>query len=350
MKFLDRHFDEKLAVEETLDALRESGYSADELDLVALHTSLKTAPFTVLAGSSGTGKTSLLRGYTQAMGVNLTTIAVQPNWYSAADLHGYVNPLNDTFYETAFTQALERQTGFSDFDDSGFLDLVLLDEINLSRVEYFLADYLSALEHGEGVELIPAGIAKNESTPEWLRKKRGKIIVPKTLLITGTANEDHTTQTFSDRFRDRSAILGVSKSPKIALGASMKIIQPKKRLSHATWHNWRDCTGNITKLDKHKGKITTLLETPKLSVSKRSSEGVWQFFIHAHDLLYNLDCADAADKALDLALTARFLQKYVALWKVQEESKRESVDALKKAINESGYELTRSRAMLESLE
>lgn len=106
------------------------------------------------------------------MGINLTTIAVQPNWHSAADLHGYVNPLNDTFYETAFTQALERQTGFSEIDDSGFLDLVLLDEINLSRVEYFLADYLSALEHGEGVELIPAGMAKNEATPKWLRERR----------------------------------------------------------------------------------------------------------------------------------------------------------------------------------
>lgn len=144
--------------------------------------------------------------------------------------------------------------------------------------------------------------------------------------------------------------MGVSKSPKIALGSSIRIIEPKKRLSHSTWRNWCNYTVNTTELDRHESKIATLLETPKLSVSARSAQGVWQFFTHAHDLLYNLDSTDAADKALDLALAARFLQKYVALWKVQEESKRESVDALKAAIDKSGYGLTRSRTMLESLE
>lgn len=346
--------DETHATKKALASLKESGYSVNDLDLVALHTSLKTAPFTVLTGPSGTGKTSLLRCYAEALGINLTTVAVQPNWHSAADLHGYVNPLNDAFRGTAFSQALERQTEFSDTDDnSGFLDLVLLDEINLSRVEYFLADYLSALEYGGNVELIASELATGKSIPEWLKKRQGRVAVPKTLLIAGTANEDHTTQTFSDKFRDRSAFLGITVRSSISFDlttSEKKRVTPSKRVSVKAWRSWCKDIDDITGLNNHQKSIETLLEQSQIAISARSALGVWRFFTHAYRLLDKLGTKDAADHALDLALETRFIQKYAALWRVQApEKSKTSADALKDVLKKSDYKLDRSLELLESI-
>lgn len=95
----------------------------------------------VLAGDSGSGKTNLVKSFAKAVGGEAIIIPVKPNWTSAEDLLGYYNPLESSYLSTKFLDALieaqkNPQTPY----------FICLDEMNLARVEYYFADFLSLLE------------------------------------------------------------------------------------------------------------------------------------------------------------------------------------------------------------
>ena len=116
--------------------------------------------FAVLTGLSGSGKTLLARAYGEAVagenggsGRQLCTVPVQPGWYDPSALLGYVNPLQgDSYVRSPF---LEFLMGAADAPDRPFT--VVLDEMNLSRPEQYLAPILSAMETGEALTLHREG-------------------------------------------------------------------------------------------------------------------------------------------------------------------------------------------------
>lgn len=102
---------------------------------------LQTHDLIVLAGDSGSGKTSLVKAFAEATGSEYRIIPVKPNWTSPEDLLGYFNPLEQKFQSTPFLNALLEAKQQPDK-----LFLICLDEMNLARVEYYFADFLSLLE------------------------------------------------------------------------------------------------------------------------------------------------------------------------------------------------------------
>lgn len=104
-------------------------------------TLLRTNDFIVLSGLSGSGKTQIVKSFAEALGGISKIIPVKPNWTSSEDLLGYYNPLQKSYLGTPFLDALlEAQSNPSQ------LYLICLDEMNLARVEYYFADFLSSLE------------------------------------------------------------------------------------------------------------------------------------------------------------------------------------------------------------
>ncbi len=102
---------------------------------------IKTNDLIILAGESGSGKTNLIKSFAKAVGGRSIIIPVKPNWTSAEDLLGYYNPLEKKYLSTPFLEAL--------FEASKNPDIpyfICLDEMNLARVEYYFADFLSLLE------------------------------------------------------------------------------------------------------------------------------------------------------------------------------------------------------------
>ena len=286
------------------------------LPLVLLHIALKHAPFTVLTGPSGAGKTSLVHQYARALGINVTTIAVQPNWTSVQDLHGYTDPIAGTRYRgTPFSMALQAQVGYEAADDQeGPLDLVLLDEINLSFVEYFLADYLSAFETETRTVRLATRDETEKLLPEpfaWLRRTHGQVQVPRSFLIVGTANEDHTTRAFSDKFRDRSAFLRVP-APRIeqALDHPEAPVVSDVYVPRSAWETWQTAA---TATDPQRQAIRTLAQQVAdlgLPLSVRVFQRALRQYADAERLLERLDIAEAAKVAYDLALALSVAPKY----------------------------------------
>ncbi len=102
---------------------------------------LTTHDLIILAGDSGSGKTNLVKSFAEAIGGKAIIIPVKPNWTSAEDLLGYYNPLEQKFLSTRFLDAL-----FEAAKNPDVPYFICLDEMNLARVEYYFADFLSLME------------------------------------------------------------------------------------------------------------------------------------------------------------------------------------------------------------
>jgi len=115
-------------------------------DFLAL---IQTNDLIILAGESGSGKTNLIKSFAQAIGGKSFIIPVKPNWTSSEDLLGYYNPLEKKYLTTPFLEALLEAK-----DNPDIPYFICLDEMNLARVEYYFADFLSLLEErGEQPEI-----------------------------------------------------------------------------------------------------------------------------------------------------------------------------------------------------
>ena len=159
----------------------------------------KRRHFAVLTGLSGSGKTLLARAYGRAIAGKadghsnqLCTIPVQPGWYDPTVLLGYVNPLQGNSYIR--TPFLEFLLAAAEAPACPFT--VVLDEMNLSRPEQYLAPILSAMETGADLNLHREGEVF-DGIPAQVR-------YPSNLVIIGTVNMDETTHGLSDKILDRA--------------------------------------------------------------------------------------------------------------------------------------------------
>ena len=111
---------------------------------------LRTHDLIVLAGDSGSGKTSLIRSVAESIGGRCSVIPVKPNWTGPEDLLGYYNPIERSYQPTPFLLALQAAQ-----KEPSVPHFICLDEMNLARVEYYFADFLSLLEQRNGSPVIP---------------------------------------------------------------------------------------------------------------------------------------------------------------------------------------------------
>ncbi|WP_218698240.1 AAA family ATPase [Acinetobacter harbinensis] len=170
----------------------------------------------LLQGISGTGKTSLARAFAKA--INNATgegqekqyceiVRVQAGWRDREDLLGHFNAFEKRFYTKEALQALYRaqQPKFKDT-----LQIILLDEMNLSQPEQYFADFLSLMETPDRAEINLLDSA-NEKAPELFINKRA-IKIPQNVWFIGTANHDETTKEFADKTYDRAHVMEVKRS------------------------------------------------------------------------------------------------------------------------------------------
>ena len=176
----------------------------DLRDLRLFVGGVATTRLHILQGVSGIGKTSLPRAFANSIGAGKEIVAVQSGWRDRADLLGSYNTFEERFQEERFLQALYR-AGQPRFVTRPFM--VVLDEMNLSRPEHYLADFLSALELPEqsADRDIPLMNFTPPNPPRQLRD--GRILPwPANAWFFGTANHDETTNEFADKTYERAHV------------------------------------------------------------------------------------------------------------------------------------------------
>lgn len=212
----------------------------------AFHTSMKvnqSTQMTVLAGISGTGKSQLPRQYANALGIGFQQVPVQPRWDSPQDLMGFYNYIEGKFRPTDLARALYALDTINNPDDSvkDRMLMVLLDEMNLARVEYYFSDFLSKLESRPGDNQLSDVTLRKDAEieleiPRMLAPPR--IFPGYNLLFAGTMNEDESTQSLSDKVYDRANVIRFAAPKNIKFAKQPEAFDPGSALSRENWKSW----------------------------------------------------------------------------------------------------------------
>lgn len=158
----------------------------------------------ILEGISGTGKTSLPYAMGQFFNNPAAIIPVQPSWRDKTEMVGYLNEFTKKFNETDFLKHLYETTYRDD------LNFIVLDELNLARIEYYFAEFLSIMEMPNAehwqIDIVPSA---QKGDPKNLIN--GKVTVPQNVWFVGTANKDDSTFTITDKVYDRASSIEMNR-------------------------------------------------------------------------------------------------------------------------------------------
>ncbi len=188
-------------------------YSIDTIRVffASLAASEKASRLLILQGLSGTGKSSLPRLVAESLGAECKLVPVQPSWRDNRELLGYDNDFTNRFKETEFTKYLYEASAASNRQR---VFLIVLDEMNLARIEYYFADFLSVLEKPDKENwIVPlvSGYSEldEDQKPKYLNysNEAANICVTNNIWFVGTANNDDSTSLITDKVYDRAQVL-----------------------------------------------------------------------------------------------------------------------------------------------
>ena len=195
-------YDNNITLEEFCDRWRNFAASRLRLyyDVSILRffvASLGASRMLILQGISGTGKTSLPYSFGKYVQLDTTIAAVQPAWRDRTELFGYFNEFTKMFNETDFLRAVYEANFYKD------PHIIVLDEMNIARVEYYFAEMLSVLEMPRSEEWLVDIVTTTWDNDPCLING-GKIHVNENTWFVGTINNDDSTFAVADKVYDRA--------------------------------------------------------------------------------------------------------------------------------------------------
>jgi predicted nucleic acid-binding Zn-ribbon protein len=232
------------------EELKNNGYDFPERLIHAFHTSLKVQDvscLTVMAGISGTGKSALPRLYADYMGLHFLLVPVEPRWDSPQDLFGFLNYMENRYEATPLGRALNQFNLRDEAKNEPMQNevlLVLLDEMNLARVEYYFSEFLSRLEtrrdvdwqnDDEAYQKVSMEIFAGEESGDQTRSNPVRLFAGTNILFVGTMNEDESTQSLTDKVIDRSNAIHFGRPKSLRARPTGAIIAQEQKISFAAW-------------------------------------------------------------------------------------------------------------------
>ena len=282
---------------------REYGYN----DIVNIYICVALNFITIFSGEPGTGKTSMCNIIAKSLGLlnygdddinRYVSISVEKGWSSKRDLIGYYNPLtrrydknNSKLYDALRILDLEQEKSLFPF-------LVMLDEANLSPMEYYWADFMRLTDRSSINDTrINIGLEKD-------------IYIPETLHYLATINTDQTTEKLSPRLIDRACII---KLPKVKVKDNPQTDSEEFQI--ITWDNYigaftsQDDTEYNQNTNKILEKIYNLFEKYGMNISPRIQEIIKKYIISAEKIMVENNGATKTQVAIDYAIVQKLLPK-----------------------------------------
>jgi len=205
---------ETLSSRNLYDYLTSKGFTFTKEILTRYYLSLKTKPFVILSGISGTGKTKIAQLFASYLCQDednaeaekrIAFVSVRPDWMDNKGLLGYYNILDEKYHPTP---VLEVLLAAHEHPDRPYF--VILDEMNLAKVEHYFSDFLSILEsrtldnpRGEKIRLHHRGQVQTDDG----QPIPGAIHIPANVFFAGTVNVDESTYMFSSKVLDRANVI-----------------------------------------------------------------------------------------------------------------------------------------------
>lgn len=220
-KYERSDYDESITLKTLCENLRN--YAANQKlyydieDIRRFIAGLSVSHIMILQGMSGTGKTSLAYVFGKYLDNPSTVIPVQPMWKERTDLLGYYNEFTKQFNETPLLEKMYEANYGKD------IYVTVLDEMNIARVEYYFAEFLSMLEIPDAEKRYLTVVSSQwEKDPKLL--KDGMIKLPDNMWFIGTANNDDSTFAISDKVYDRAMVMNLDNKAEPFIAAKERTV------------------------------------------------------------------------------------------------------------------------------
>ncbi len=304
--YVEPAFNNDISLEEFVDNYRL--FAASQLHLYytpeiirRFVAGMAASKLLILEGISGTGKTSLPYSFSRYMNNPATIVSVQPSFRDRTELLGYFNEFSKRFNETEFLRALYEANYRQE------PTMIVLDEMNLARIEYYFAEMLSVLEMPSKDEWV-LDLVPTAWDGDPVKLDAGKIHVTDGTWFIGTANNDDSTFTITDKVYDRAMPIELNEradafecDPQPACEITTEhllYLFQKAKVEHPISDVMME---NIQKLDKY------LLTRFKLSFGNRIMKHMYDF------IPVYVACGGTELDAMDYIVARTVLKKFESL-------------------------------------
>ena len=250
-KYREKGFHTDITLKKFCDDFRN--YASNKLnlyynisDIRAFISGMAVSQILILQGMSGTGKTSLAHAMGSFLENTSTVIPVQPMWKERTDMLGYYNEFTQRFNETLLLEKMYEANYSED------IYVTVLDEMNIARVEYYFAEFLSLLELPDPDERY-IDVVSDVWSNDPLQFKDGRLKLPYNMWFIGTANNDDSTFAISDKVYDRAMILNLDEKCE-------RFTAPKTKHIHMSAENFRKLVKDALKEYEITGRNLQRLE------------------------------------------------------------------------------------------
>lgn len=302
-------------VEGLIRYIDAAGFTFESWQVAAFVAAVRTKPFVILAGISGTGKTKLPGLVAEATGAKCKVVAVRPDWTDSSELLGY-EKLNGDFVPGSLLKfAAEAQL------NPERQHFFVLDEMNIARVEYYLAEVLSQLERrtlqSDGRVASGPLLESAPSIPAGPDLMWSDVRLTDNLTLVGSVNMDETTFGFSRKVLDRAFVIEFSDVTLDRIGDIEPGIQP------AQWsaENWRPAAlcladhpsrtdSEVKDIIGHLSVVNEILRPAQLQFGYRVRDEIVMFCLAAAQNLESFRNEQAGPvDPLDLAIAMKVLPR-----------------------------------------
>lgn len=296
-------WNETIKLNQMCDQFRE--FSASKLglyykiDLIRLFVaSFASNRLIILEGISGTGKTSLAYAFGNFIQNEAAIASVQPSWRDSTELFGYFNEFTKRFNETEILKKMYEAKYKKD------IFITLLDEMNISRVEYYFAEMLSVLELPRREEWIIELVSNVwDNDPKLL--ENGKLLVPDNMWYIGTINNDDSTFMITDKVYDRAMPIEINEKCEVFEAKDTPPIKMKSEyfesLFKTAWKEYKvsdEMVNKINEMDKY------IIDHFRLAFGNRIMRQINEF------VPVYVSCGGQELTAIDYIIAYKILRKF----------------------------------------
>ena len=294
--------DERL-VRGFIDFCKDAGFIYEENLVRGFLASLRSSRLTILKGYSGTGKSSLPNLFAMYLNAECVVIPVQPNWRTKQDIMGFYNYFTNKFIPTELTQTLLRANVSKDR-----IFFIVLDEMNLARVEYYFSEFNSKLwldDEQRKIELYEGISHYDGEVSKYI--KDNSIFIPDNVYFIGTINEDDSVSPISDKIFDRAQVIEFMQLPSSKFAGSLD--DAKKEINKTKYTSFR--TFN-RQLDEDKKVNLNIIDSVNEFTKNEFNKVIgFRSLSQAEKFIKCFINAGGSEKeALDMQLVSKFVPKF----------------------------------------
>lgn len=266
--------------------------------------SIKSSKMTILKGYSGTGKSSLPILFAKYLNAECEVVPVQPNWRTKQDIMGFYNYFTNKFIPTDLTKTLIRANVSKDR-----IFFVVLDEMNLARVEYYFSEFNSKLwadKNKRKIQLFEGNANYSGHVKDYIEDN--KIYIPDNVFFIGTINEDDSVSPISDKIFDRAQVVDFMELPSYSYRGRLDDLSENNEKKFTIYNSF------IRKSNEKNKKSTYMNIIDKVNKSVKDKFGKvigYRSLSQIEDFITCFEASGGNDiDALDTQLVSKFVPKF----------------------------------------